>query len=52
MRNNPNFVPAPDLLEDMIPQFLANKKWSEKLKNWHSGIEDDALWCFGCCTLF
>ena len=48
----PKFELPHTLRYDMISEFLAHKKWSEKLKNWHSGIDDDALWCFGCCTLF
>ena len=48
----PTFELPPDMFYDMIPQFLAKKKWPEKLKNWHSGVEDDGLWCVGCSTLF
>ena len=48
----PSFELPPDMWDDMIPQFLVKKKWLEKLKNWHSGVQDDGLWCLGCSTLF
>ena len=45
--------PSTELRQDMISEFLASKKWPEKLKNWHSGVEDDgSIWCLGCSTLF
>ena len=44
--------PSTELRRDMISQFLAARKWPEKLKNWHCGVEDDGIWCVGCSTMF
>ena len=41
-----------DFRADMMAQFLKREKWEEKLKNWHSGILDDGMWCVGCSTMF
>ena len=37
---------------DMVPHFLARHRWEEKLENWNSGVQDDAIWCYGCNTMF
>jgi uncharacterized C2H2 Zn-finger protein len=44
--------PPTELRRDMISQFLTAKKWSEKLNNWNSNVEDDGIWCLGCSTMF
>ena len=37
---------------DMLSSFLERKEWSEKLKNFKEGVEDDAMWCYVCSTMF
>ena len=42
----------PTINKDLVKNFLAREKWPEKLENWNCDVEDDALWCKGCSTLF
>ena len=37
---------------DMLKSYLDREKWTEKLKNFNKGVEDDAMWCYVCSTMF
>ena len=42
----------PPINKDLVKNFLVREKWLEKLENWKCDVEDEALWCKGCSTLF